>query len=177
MTTLYIDEIEVGMARSLTRTITDAEIESFADASGDRNPLHFCDDHAAETVFKGRIAHGILTASLISAVIGERLPGHGAVYLSQTLRFRAPVRPGDEVDVTCTVRAVESEKSRITLDCTCRVGDTVVLDGEATVLAPKRPRDEIDLPASIPAPERHAHRPRIYPPAPRPAAGADARAG
>lgn len=139
MTTLYIDEIEVGMARSLTRTITDNEIESFAHASGDRNPLHFCDDHAADTVFKGRIAHGILTASLISAVIGEQMPGHGSVYLSQTLKFRAPVRPGDAVDVTCTVRDVQGEKNRITLDCACRVGDTVVLDGEAVVLAPSRP--------------------------------------
>ena len=105
MSTLYIDEIEVGMARSLSRVISDSEIESFADASGDRNPLHFCDDHAADTVFKGRIAHGILTASLISAVIGEQMPGHGAIYLSQTLRFRAPVRPGDEV--LAPARAIE----------------------------------------------------------------------
>lgn len=139
MSTLFIDEIEVGMARGLSRTITDAEIESFADASGDRNPLHFCDDHAADTVFKGRIAHGILTASLISAVIGEQMPGHGAIYLSQMLKFRAPVRPGDTVDVTCTVSGVQTEKNRITLDCACRVGDTVVLDGEAVVLAPSRP--------------------------------------
>lgn len=139
MTTLYIDEIEVGMERGLTRTITDKEIEAFAQASGDRNPMHFDDVHAAGTVFKGRIAHGILTASLISAVIGEQLPGHGAIYLSQTLKFRAPVRPGDTVDVLCTVSAVQSEKKRITLDCVCRVGDTVVLDGEATVLAPSRP--------------------------------------
>jgi 3-hydroxybutyryl-CoA dehydratase len=139
MTTLYIDEIEIGMERSLTRRISDAEIESFAEASGDRNPQHFCDTHAADTVFKGRIAHGILTASLISAVIGEQMPGHGAIYLSQTLKFRAPVRPGDTVDVLCTVSGVQSEKNRITLDCACRVGDTVVLDGEAVVLAPSRP--------------------------------------
>ena len=139
MTTLYIDDIEVGMERGLTRTITDTEIEAFAQASGDRNPLHFDDDHAADTIFKGRIAHGILTASLISAVIGEQLPGHGAIYLSQTLKFRAPVRPGDTVEALCTVRSVQSEKKRITLDCVCRVGDTVVLDGEATVLAPSRP--------------------------------------
>ena len=139
MTTLYIDEIEVGMARGLSRKITDAEIEAFAEASGDRNPMHFDDAHAAETVFKGRIAHGILTASLISAVIGEQMPGHGAIYLSQTLRFRAPVRPDDKVDVLCTVKDVRAEKNRITLDCVCRVGDTVVLDGEAVVLAPSRP--------------------------------------
>ncbi len=139
MTTLYIDELEVGLERGLTRTITDKEIEAFAQASGDRNPMHFDDAHAAGTVFKGRIAHGILTASLISAVIGEQLPGHGAIYLSQTLKFRAPVRPGDTVDVLCTVTDVKPEKNRITLDCSCRVGDTVVLDGEAVVLAPSRP--------------------------------------
>jgi len=177
MTTLYIDDIAVGMARSLTRIITDTEIESFADASGDRNPVHFCDDHAADTVFKGRIAHGILTASLISAVIGEELPGHGSIYLSQTLKFRAPVRPGDTVDVTCTVRDVAYEKSRITLDCVCRVGDTVVLEGEAVVLAPSRPRDQVEPSVRPAASERHAHRPRIQPPAPRPAAEPDARAG
>ncbi len=139
MTTLFIDEIEIGMSRGLTRTITDKEIEAFGEASGDRNPLHFDEDHAAGTVFKGRVAHGILTASLISAVIGEQMPGHGAIYLSQTLKFRAPVRPGDTVDVLCTVSDVKSEKNRITLDCTCRVGDTVVLDGEAIALAPSRP--------------------------------------
>lgn len=138
MSTLYIDEIEIGMRRSLSRVISDSEIESFAEASGDRNPLHFCDDHAADTVFKGRIAHGILTASLISSVIGEQLPGHGAIYLSQTLKFRAPVRPGDKVDVNCSVTNVAREKNRITLDCICTVGDTVVLDGEAVVLAPSR---------------------------------------
>ena len=139
MSTLFIDEIEVGMARGLSRTITDTEIESFAEASGDRNPLHFCDVHASGTVFKERIAHGILTASLISAVIGEQMPGHGAVYLSQTLKFRAPVRPGDTVDVVCTVSKMRAEKNLITLDCACRVGDTVVLDVEAVVLAPSRP--------------------------------------
>ncbi len=138
MSTLYIEDIEIGLERGLSRIITDAEIEAFAVASGDRNPLHFDDDHAKETIFKGRIAHGILTASLISAVIGEQLPGHGAVYLSQTLKFRAPVRPGDKVDVTCIVKDVIQEKRRIILDCSCRVGDTVVLDGEASVLAPSR---------------------------------------
>lgn len=138
MTTLYIEDIDIGITRGLSRAITDAEIEAFAVASGDRNPLHFDDEHANETVFKGRIAHGILTASLISAVIGEQLPGHGAIYLSQSLRFRAPVRPGDQVDVLCTVKEVIHEKRRIVLDCVCRVGDTVVLDGEASVMAPSK---------------------------------------
>lgn len=138
MSTLYIEDITVGTERGLSRIITDAEIEAFAVASGDRNPLHFDDLHANDTVFKGRIAHGILTASLISAVIGEQLPGHGAIYLGQTLKFRAPVRPGDKVDVLCIVKDIAHEKRRIVLDCACRVGDTVVLEGEATVLAPSR---------------------------------------
>lgn len=139
MSTLYIDEISVGLERRLSRVISDTEIEAFANASGDRNPLHFCDDHAAGTIFKGRIAHGILTASLISAVIGEQLPGHGAIYMSQTLKFRAPVRPGDTVDVVCKVKDMIPEKNRIILDCVCTVGDTIVLDGEAMVIAPSRP--------------------------------------
>lgn len=138
MSTLYIEDIEVGTARGLSRIITDAEIEAFAEASGDRNPLHFCDEHAGTTIFKTRIAHGILTASLISAVIGEQLPGHGAIYLGQTLKFRAPVRPGDRVDVRCTVSAVDRTRNRLTLACECRVGETVVLEGEASVLAPTR---------------------------------------
>jgi 3-hydroxybutyryl-CoA dehydratase len=138
MSTLYIEDIDIGTERGLSRVITDAEIEAFAVASGDRNPLHFDDVHANETVFKGRIAHGILTASLISAVIGEQLPGHGAIYLGQTLKFRAPVRPGDRVDVVCIVKDVVREKARIVLACVCRVGDTVVLEGEANVLAPSR---------------------------------------
>lgn len=138
MSTLYIEDIEVGTERTLSRVIGDAEIEAFAVASGDRNPMHFDDEHAKDTVFKGRIAHGILTASLISAVIGEQLPGHGAIYLSQTLKFRAPVRPGDKVDVRCTVKEMSREKKRIVLECACSVGETVVLDGEAQVLVPSR---------------------------------------
>ncbi len=138
MSTLYIEDIEIGLERGLSRIITDAEIEAFAVASGDRNPIHFDEEHAKGTIFKGRIAHGILTASLISSVIGEQLPGHGSVYLGQTLKFRAPVRPGDQVDVICTVKEMIAEKRRITLDCVCRVGETVVLSGEADVLVPSR---------------------------------------
>jgi len=138
VSTLYIEDIEIGLERGLSRIITDAEIEAFAVASGDRNPIHFDEEHAKGTIFKGRIAHGILTASLISSVIGEQLPGHGSVYLGQTLKFRAPVRPGDQVDVVCTVKEMIAEKRRITLDCVCRVGETVVLSGEADVLVPSR---------------------------------------
>lgn len=135
-TTVCLEEIVVGMTRSVSKTIGDHEIALFAELSTDRNPVHLDDDYARDTVFEGRIAHGILTAALISAVIGEQLPGHGTVYLKQSLCFRAPVRPGDQVDASVTVRAIDHSRRRVTLDCTCRVGDTVVLDGEALVLAP-----------------------------------------
>ena len=138
MTTLYIEDIAVGAERRRRHTVTQTEIEAFAAATGDRNPVHFCKDFASGTVFERPIAHGMLTAGLISAVIGEDLPGHGAIYLGQTLRFKRPVYPGDEVEAVCRVTEVNVEKRRITLDCACRVGDTVVLEGEATVMAPSR---------------------------------------
>lgn len=134
--TICIEELEVGMTRSLAKTIGDREIGLFAEISSDHNPVHLDDDYARDTIFQGRIAHGMLTAALISAVIGEQLPGHGTVYLKQDLRFRAPVRPGDRVEASVTVREIDHGRRRVTLDCTCRVGDTVVLDGEALVLAP-----------------------------------------
>ncbi|TMV64749.1 MaoC family dehydratase, partial [Thioclava sp. BHET1] len=96
---------------------------------------------AKTTLFEGRIAHGMLTAGLISAVIGEQLPGHGTIYLSQTLKFMAPVRPGDEVRALVTVQAIDLARRRVTLDCRCLVGDTVVLKGEALVLAPSQKLD------------------------------------
>lgn len=139
--TICIEEIEIGMTRSLFKTIGDREIALFAELSTDRNPVHLDDAYARDTIFGGRIAHGILTAGLISAVIGEQLPGHGTVYLGQTLRFLAPVRPGDRVEAVVSVTAVDHGRRRVTLDCACRVRDTVVLKGEALVLAPSRKFD------------------------------------
>lgn len=136
--TICIEDLEVGMQRSLTRTIEIQAIELFAEVSGDNNPVHLDHEYALETVFGGRIAHGMLTAAMFSAVIGEQLPGHGTVYLGQTLRFRAPVRPGDRVVASVVVREIDRSRRRVTLDCACRVGDTVVLEGEALVLAPSR---------------------------------------
>lgn len=136
--TLYLDQIEVGLSRALEKTVTDRDIELFAEVSTDRNPVHVDDDYAKATFFKGRIAHGMLTAGLISAVIGEQLPGHGTIYLSQNLKFTAPVRPGDHVRAEVTVTAVDKDKGRVTLETVARVGDTVVLKGEAQVLAPRR---------------------------------------
>lgn len=133
--TICIEDLEIGMTRSLSKTVSDRMIELFAEVSSDRNPVHLDDAYAQDTIFEGRIAHGMLTAGLISAVIGEQLPGHGTVYLSQTLKFMAPVRPGDRVTASVSVAAIDHSRRRVTLDCACRVGDRVVLKGEALVLA------------------------------------------
>ncbi len=139
--TICIEDLEIGMRRHLRKQVTDRDIELFSEISTDRNPVHLDDDYALDTIFQGRIAHGMLTAGLISAVIGEQLPGHGTVYLGQTLRFMAPVRPGDVVHAEVEVTAIDHSRRRVTLDCHCAVGDTVVLKGEAMVLAPSRKFD------------------------------------
>ncbi|MEM9851694.1 MAG: MaoC family dehydratase [Pseudomonadota bacterium] len=139
--TIPIEDLEIGMSRSVSKTIGDKEIAMFAELSTDHNPVHLDEDYARETIFSGRIAHGMLTAGLISAVIGEQLPGHGTVYMKQDLKFLAPVRPGDRVVAEVTVADIDHSKRRVTLDCACSVGDTVVLKGQALVLAPSRKFD------------------------------------
>jgi len=139
--TICIEDIEIGMSRHLRKVVTDRDIEMFAEISTDHNPVHLDDDYANDTIFEGRIAHGMLTAGLISAVIGEQLPGHGTVYLGQTLKFMAPVRPGDTVFAQVKVRDIDHSRRRVSLECHCAVGDTVVLKGEALVLAPSRKFD------------------------------------
>ena len=139
--TICIEDIEIGMIRSLRKVITDRDIEMFAEVSTDRNPVHLDEDYAQDTIFGGRIAHGMLTAGLVSAVIGEQLPGHGTVYLGQSLKFLAPVRPGDRVHAEVKVTAINLGRRRVTLETHCAVGDTVVLKGEALVLAPSRKFD------------------------------------
>jgi 3-hydroxybutyryl-CoA dehydratase len=134
--TICIEELAVGMERSLRKVVTDRDIELFAEVSTDRNPVHLDDAYAQDTIFQGRIAHGMLTAGLISAVIGEQLPGHGTVYLGQNLKFMAPVRPGDMVEAVVRVMGIDHARRRVTLETFCRVGDTIVLKGEALVLAP-----------------------------------------
>ncbi len=134
--TITIEEIEMGMMRSLQKVVTDKDIEMFAEVSTDHNPVHMDDDYARDTIFEGRIAHGMLTAGLISAVIGEQLPGHGTVYMGQTLKFLAPVRPGDMVQAEVEVIGIDYAKRRVQLDCRCLVNGKKVLIGEATVLAP-----------------------------------------
>ncbi len=139
--TICIEDLEIGMCRRLTKEISDHDIELFAEVSTDRNPVHLDESYARETIFQGRIAHGMLTAGLISAVIGEQLPGHGTVYLGQSLKFLAPVRPGDIVTAEVTVLAIDHAKRRVTLETTASVGKTTVLKGEAVVLAPNRKFD------------------------------------
>lgn len=139
--TICIEDIEIGMSRYLRKLVTDADIEMFARVSTDRNPVHLNEDYARDTIFEGRIAHGMLTAGLISAVIGEQLPGHGTVYLGQTLKFLAPVRPGDTVHAEVRVIDIDMGRRRVRMDCQCCVEGQKVLVGEATVLAPSRKFD------------------------------------
>lgn len=134
--TITIEEIEMGMTRSLRKVVTDEDIEMFAQVSTDRNPVHLDEEYAQDTIFEGRIAHGMLTAGLISAVIGEQLPGHGTVYMGQTLKFLRPVRPGDMVEAEVEVIGIDHAKRRVQLDCRCTVDGKKVLIGEATVMAP-----------------------------------------
>ena len=139
--TICIEDIEIGMVRSLRKIVTDRDIELFAEVSTDRNPVHLDDDYAHDTIFGGRIAHGMLTAGLVSAVIGEQLPGHGTVYLGQNLKFLAPVRPGDMVLAEVEVTDIDHSRRRVTMDTRCIVEGKTVLAGEATVLAPSRKFD------------------------------------
>ena len=134
--TIVIEDLEIGMTRDLHKVVTDRDIELFAEVSTDHNPVHLDDAYAQDTIFAGRIAHGMLTAGLISAVIGEQLPGHGTVYLGQSLKFLAPVRPGDMVRAVVTVRDIDYAKRRVTLETVCEVEGKPVLKGEAVVLAP-----------------------------------------
>ena len=139
--TICIEDIEMGMTRYIQKIITDRDIEQFAEISTDHNPVHLDDDYARDTIFEGRIAHGMLTAGLISAVIGEQLPGHGTIYMSQNLKFLAPVRPGDLVYAEVRVVDMVIDKRRVKLDCRCEVNGKNVLVGEAMVLAPSRKFD------------------------------------
>ena len=139
--TICIEDIEMGMTRYIRKIITDRDIELFAEISTDNNPVHLDDDYARDTIFEGRIAHGMLTAGLISAVIGEQLPGHGTIYMSQNLKFLAPVRPGDLVYAEVKVVDMVIDKRRVKLDCRCEVNGENVLVGEAMVLAPSRKFD------------------------------------
>jgi 3-hydroxybutyryl-CoA dehydratase len=132
------DDLAPGMSATFAKTITEADIVLFARASGDNNAIHINEEFAQATPFKGRIAHGMLTASVISAAIAGRLPGPGTVYLGQNLRFKAPVRPGDTVQATVTVKELVAEKRRVALTTVCTVKGKVVIEGDALVMVPGR---------------------------------------
>jgi 3-hydroxybutyryl-CoA dehydratase len=134
----YLEDLKVGQTALYAKTITDADIVLFAGISGDINPVHLNHEFASETMFEGRIAHGMLSASFISTVIGTKLPGPGAIYLSQTLRFKAPVRAGDTVQARTTITEIMLEKRRVAMRTVCSVGDKVVIEGEAVVMVPTR---------------------------------------
>ena len=133
-----IEDLKIGMSASFAKTITEADIVLFAAASGDNNAVHINEEFAQTTQFKGRIAHGMLSASVISAAIAGRLPGAGTIYLGQNLRFKAPVRPGDTVHASVTVKEIFPEKGRVALATVCTVAGKVVVDGDALVMPTSR---------------------------------------
>ena len=128
-----IEDLQVGMSGTFAKTITEADIVMFAGVSGDINAVHLNEEYATTTPFKGRIAHGMLSASLISAVLANRLPGPGTVYLEQRLKFLAPVRPGDTVHAKVRVLEIDLDRCRVLLDTTCSVKGVRVIEGEAQV--------------------------------------------
>lgn len=139
------DEIEIGESATLEKHLSMEDIKLFAVMSGDVNPAHVDEDYARSSRFREPIAHGMWGGALISTVLGTRLPGPGTIYLGQTLRFRAPVKPGDQIRVKLTVTEKDEQKGRVVLACEClNQDDTLVLDGEAKVMAPtekvRRPR-------------------------------------
>ena len=134
----YFEDLAVGMEASYSKKITNEDVLAFADLSGDTNPVHLNDAFAAGTIFKKRIAHGFLTGALFSTVLGTKLPGPGCIYLSQSLKFRAPVYIGDEVLATCKVTSLDPDKGRAVLACNCQVNGKPVLEGEAVMMVSRK---------------------------------------
>jgi 3-hydroxybutyryl-CoA dehydratase len=135
----FLEDLHPGMSAAYARTVTEADVILFAGVSGDQNPVHLNQEFAEGTRFKGRIAHGMLTASFISTVLGNKLPGPGCIYVSQNLKFRAPVRIGDTVRTRVVVTSVDMERGKVALETTCSVGETVVITGDALLVVPRRP--------------------------------------
>lgn len=138
--TYYFEDLALGMRETASKTVQNEDVIGFAELSGDHNPIHLSEHFARKTRFGARIVHGLYTASLISAVIGMRLPGPGAVYISQTLNFRGPVKIGDVVDVSVEVIELVEKGRRVRLQCECWVGDLLVLDGEGLLSVPPMPK-------------------------------------
>ncbi len=150
--TFYFEDLAIGMRETYTKTVQNEDVIGFAELSGDHNPIHLSDHFARKTRFGERIVHGLYTASLISAVVGMRLPGPGAVYISQTLHFHGPVKIGDVVIVAVEVVDLVEKGRRARLKCECTVGDKLVLDGEALLSVPPTPQwRHPQTPAATPA--------------------------
>jgi 3-hydroxybutyryl-CoA dehydratase len=135
---LRLEDLSLGQSAERVHAVTEADLVAFAAVSGDNNPLHLDEAYAASTPFNGRIAHGMLAASYLSAVLGTQLPGPGSVYLSQSLRFRRPVRIGDAVTARVRITAIDTAKARVTLETVCLVDDKTVVEGEAVVMVERR---------------------------------------
>jgi 3-hydroxybutyryl-CoA dehydratase len=138
MPSIYLDALKPGMQESIERTVTEKDVQLFGEATGDMNPVHFDEEFAKKTVFRGRVAHGALSIGYISALLGTVLPGEGTIFLSASIAFKTPVKIGDTVVTTATVREINGRT--VTLDCACKVEDRLVLESEVTVLAPRRPK-------------------------------------
>lgn len=134
----YIEDLKEGMSASYAKTITEVDVILFAGVSGDGNPVHINEEFASQTMFKGRIAHGMLSGALISCVLGTRLPGPGCIYVDQQLRFKAPVRIGDTVTATSTVKEIDPERRRVKLATVCTVKGKPVVEGIATMMVDSR---------------------------------------
>ena len=134
----YLEDLEVGMSASHAKTVTETDVVMFAGLTGDNNPVHCNEVFAAKTLFKSRTAHGMFCAGLISCVAGTRLPGPGAVYVDQQLRFTAPVRIGDTVTAVCTIQEIIPERRRVVMKTICAVGDKIVVEGTATLMVSRR---------------------------------------
>ncbi len=134
----YLEDLSIGMTATYARTVSEADIVMFAGASGDTNPIHFDEEFASASPFKGRIAHGMLTASFLSTVFGTKLPGPGCVYMTQNLKFTAPVRAGDTVVARVQIDEIDLERKRVHFICMCTVGGATVLKGDALIMVPCR---------------------------------------
>ncbi|MBY4678329.1 MaoC family dehydratase [Marinobacterium arenosum] len=135
----YLEDLEVGMTARYAKTVTEADVILFAGISGDDNPVHINAEYAAQTMFGQRIVHGMYSAALISAVLGTRMPGPGAIYIDQQLKFKAPVHIGDTVTATAKVLEIDQQRRRVKLETICTVGDKVVAEGIATNMVDRRP--------------------------------------
>lgn len=142
--TVYYEDLTIGQSASYERTVTERDVQLFGEATGDMNPVHFDEEFARKTLFRGRVAHGVLSIGFMSAVLGNQLPGAGSIFVSASTVFKAPVRIGDTVLTVCTVKEIR-DKRQVVMTCICSVKGQVVVTGEALLMAPKKP------PQTIPA--------------------------